>query len=139
MGDKTFFEVLRRWAYPTPEMEKITDGRQCRFATTDELLKIAENISGKKLDWFFEVYLRHPKLPVLNVERDSNKVLLQWETENHLPFSLPVEVKRAGKIVRIDMTSNKGEFELPQNEKLIIDPNEWILMDKINFVDKNKN
>ena len=120
-------------------MEKITDGRQCRFATTDELLKIAENISGKKLDWFFEVYLRHPKLPVLNVERDSNKVLLQWETENHLPFSLPVEVKRAGKIVRIDMTSNKGEFELPQNEKLIIDPNEWILMDKINFVDKNKN
>jgi len=39
VGDETFKMILRRWAYPDPEMEKVTDGRQCRFATTDEFLK----------------------------------------------------------------------------------------------------
>ena len=52
---------------------------------------------------------------------------------------MPVEIKRKEKIVRVDMTGNKGEFELPENEELTIDPNECILMDEINYVDKNKN
>ena len=42
IGDKAFFAALRRMAYPDPAMEKVTDGRQCRFATTDDFLHIAE-------------------------------------------------------------------------------------------------
>jgi aminopeptidase N len=133
LGDEIFFKVLRRWAYPSPEMEKVTNGKQCRFATTDEFLKIAENISGKKLDWFFEVYLRNAELPILNVTRESDKIILQWKTENNLPFNLPVEIKVGDKIQRVEMNDNKAEINLPKDSESKIDLNEWILMDKINF------
>ncbi len=128
LGDEIFFKVLRRWAYLTEEMEIITDGRQCRLATTDELLEIAEKISDKKLDWFFEVYLRHASLPKLNAVRSVNKIELSWETENNLPFVLPVEVKRAGEILRVEMKNGKGEIDIPEGADFIVDPNGWILM-----------
>lgn len=133
LGDEIFFKVLRRWAYPAEELEKITDGRQCRFATTDEMIKIAECVSGKKLDWFFEVYLRSAKLPVLNIKHEQSKVIMWWETENNLPFFLPVEVKIAGNTLRVEMNNGKAEVELPQNAEFVVDPNEWILMDQINI------
>ncbi|PKL83941.1 MAG: peptidase M1 [Ignavibacteriae bacterium HGW-Ignavibacteriae-3] len=128
LGDEIFFKVLRKWAYPTEEMEKIKDGGQCRFATTDELLVMAEKISGKKLDWFFEVYLRNAPLPKLSVIQTLDKVELRWETEDNLPFTLPVEVKLGDDFVRIEMKDGKGEFALPSGTEYVIDPNGWILM-----------
>jgi aminopeptidase N len=129
LGDEIFFKVLRRWAYPTEEMEKITNGRQCRLATTDEFLQIAEKISGKKLNWFFEVYLRHAPLPKLNVKYHPNKVEFNWETENNLPFPLPVEVTVAGKTMLVDMNNGKGSIDLPQGKDFTVDPLGWLLMD----------
>jgi aminopeptidase N len=129
VGDEIFFKILRRWAYPTEEMEKITNGKQCRNADTDEIMRIAENISGKKLDWFFEVYLRNAPLPILNYKKEANKLLLWWETVNNLPFNLPVEVKNGEKISRVEMKNGKGELLLNENNDFIIDPNEWILME----------
>lgn len=134
LGDETFFKVLRRWAYPTEEMEKITDGRQCRFTTTDELLQIAEKVSGKKLDWFFDAYLRYAQLPKLNVKQTGNKVEMSWQTESKLPFELPVEIDfNESPAVRVEMKGGKGEYVLPANSDLVIDRNEWILMDQINY------
>ena len=109
------------------EMEKIKDGRQCRFATTDELLDIAEKISGKKLDWFFEVYLRHASLPILNVKNTGNKVELSWETENNLPFPMPVDVSIAGKIIRIEMIDGKSVIDLPEGSDFTVGPKDWVL------------
>lgn len=129
VGDDAFFTILRRWAYPTEEMEHITDGRQCRNADTDEIMKIAEKFSGKKLDWFFEVYLRNAPLPKLHYKNENNKLSLWWETINDLPFYLPVEVKIGDKITRVNMSSGKGEIELNINSDFIIDPDEWILME----------
>jgi aminopeptidase N len=129
LGDEIFFKILRRWAYPTEKMEKITDGRQCRFATTDELLNMAENISGKKLDWFWNIYLRQAPLPIFHYKKESSQIFLWWETENNNPFSLPVEVSFGGKIVRVEMNNGQGKIKLEQEEELIVDPNEWILAD----------
>ncbi|MEW6194321.1 MAG: M1 family metallopeptidase [Bacteroidota bacterium] len=133
LGDDLFFKVLRRWAYPTKELEKVTDGRQCRLATTDEMIQIAEDNSGKELNWFFEVYLRTAKLPVLNVHYKTNKVEMKWTTENDINFELPVPVKIGGKIIKVEMHNGSGEIPLPQNAEFIIDPEEWILMDQINY------
>ncbi len=131
IGDESFFKLLRRWAYPTEEMEKITDGRQCRNANTDEFLGIAEKISGKKLDWFWEVYLRRTKLPILNYMLDGNKITLWWETENNINFPLPIEIKVAREIKKVEMIDGKGTITIPTNEAYVIDPSEWILMDKL--------
>ncbi len=65
IGEEALRKALRRMAYPDPRMEKVTDGRQVRFASTDDFIRIVEEVSGRELDWFFEVYLRQPKLPVL--------------------------------------------------------------------------
>lgn len=131
LGDDTFFKVLRKWAYPTEAMEKTTSGEQCRFATTDELLGIAEKISGKKLDWFFESYLRQASIPKLKVKYIQNKVEMNWETNANLPFSLPVEVKLAGETFRVEMINGKGEIDLPQGTEFLINPNDWILMELV--------
>ncbi len=131
LGDELFFKVLRRWAYPTEVMERATDGSQCRFATTDEMIEIAENISGKKLDWFFEVYLRHAPLPKLNYKYESGILKLWWTTENNLPFDLPVEVKRGNEINRVDMLNGKGEIVIPNGIEFKIDPDDWLLMELV--------
>lgn len=131
VGDDPFFKILRRWAYPSEEMERITDGRQCRNADTDEIMRIAEKISGKKLDWFFEVYLRNAPLPKLHYKVEENKLSLRWETINNLPFELPVEVKSGDKIARVEMKNGKGELTLANGNDFIIDPEEWILMDLV--------
>jgi len=133
LGDQIFFKALRRMAYPDPKLEKVTNGKQFHFATTDDFLRIAEKESGKDLDWFFEVYLRQPALPKLIAERELNELILRWETPNNLPFPLPVEVKIGGETKRVEMTNNKGSIALPQDAKFEIDPNGWLLMTLASF------
>ncbi|RJQ58379.1 MAG: M1 family peptidase [Stygiobacter sp.] len=131
LGDETFFKVFRHWAYPTEAMEKIKTGAQCRNSTTDEFLQMAEKISCKKLDWFWEVYMRQASLPKLHYKKEQNKIVLWWETENNISFPLPVEVKIAGVVKRLDMQNGKGEFALTQDEEFTIDANERLLMELI--------
>jgi len=128
LGNEVFRIVLRRWAYPDPEMEKVTDGSHCRFATTDEFLEIAEKVSGKKLDWFWEVYFRQASLPLLKAEIKNNTLYLEWEIENDLPFSVPVEVKIGEEIIKVEMREGAGSVKIPDGVEPVIDPNKWITM-----------
>ncbi|HEX9927634.1 MAG TPA: M1 family metallopeptidase [Pyrinomonadaceae bacterium] len=127
IGDAAFFKSLRRMAYPTPEMEKVTNGKQTRLVTTDEFIRIAEQQSGKKLDWFFELYVRQPALPRLVAETKPNSLVLRWETPNNMPFPMPVEVKIGGETKRVEMTNNSVTVALPQDAQYTIDPNGWLL------------
>jgi aminopeptidase N len=130
IGDKAFFTALRRMAYPDPRMEKVKDGSQCRFATTDDFRVIAEEASGMKLDWFFEVYLRQPVLPRLVTETRGNSLMLRWETPNGLPFSMPVEVQwgAGAKTERVEMTGGAATIPLQAGQAPTLDPNKRILM-----------
>jgi aminopeptidase N len=128
VGDEIFKKILRRWAYPDPEMEKVTDGSQCRFATTDEFLEIAEKVSGRELDWFWEVYFRQASLPVLKAEIRDNKLFLEWETEYDIVFSVPVEIQLGNKIVKVEMREGAGSVETPERIVPVIDPHKWITM-----------
>ncbi len=127
IGDDAFFRSIRRMAYPDPKMEKVTNGKQFHFGTTDDFLRIAEKESGKKLDWFFELYLRQPALPKLVAETKANQLVLRWETPNNMPFPMPVEVIVGGETKRIEMTGNVGTIALAQDGKYEIDPNGWVL------------
>lgn len=127
LGDEAFFKSLRRMAYPTPALEKITNGKQTRLVTTDEFVEIAEQQSGKKLGWFFEVYVRQPALPKLVSEVKGNQLILRWETPNNLPFPLPVEVKIGNELKRFEMPNGTATIPLPADGKYTIDPNGWLL------------
>jgi len=131
VGDETFKMILRRWAYPDPEMEKVTDGNQCRFATTDEFLEIAEKVSGRELDWFWEVYFRQASLPILKAEIINDTLYLEWEIENDLPFSIPVEVQLGDEIVKVEMREGAGSIKIPDGVEPVIDPDKWITMSDV--------
>jgi aminopeptidase N len=126
IGDEAFFHALRHMAYPTKEMEALTDGKQQRLVTTDDFLSIAEKDSGMELDWFFEVYVRQPKLPKLVTKVMGNTMSLEWQTPDNLPFPMPVDVMVDGKIQRVKMTGGKGTVTFT-GEPPVIDPKGWVL------------
>ena len=127
IGDEAFFKSLRRMAYPDPKMESVKDGRQFRFATTDDFRYIAEQASGMNLDWFFEVYLRQPALPRLVSETKGNALVLRWDAPEGLKFPMPVEVQVGGQTRRVEM--NQGEVTIPfdAGQTPVVDPKSRIL------------
>ncbi|HEX8737203.1 MAG TPA: M1 family metallopeptidase [Pyrinomonadaceae bacterium] len=127
LGDEAFFRSMRRMAYPDPKMEKVTNGKQTRLVTTDDYLRIAEKESGRKLDWFFELYVRQPALPKLIAEKNGNQLNLRWETPNNLPFPMPVEVKIGSETKRVEMPNGAASVALPADAQYTIDPNGWLL------------
>ncbi len=126
IGDEAFFKALRHMAYPTKLMETYTDGRQQRLVNTDDFLTIAEADSGMELDWFFELYLRQPKLPKLVSETRGNVLNLRWETPADMPFPMPVDVVIDGKSQRIAMPNGRGSVTFSGTAP-IVDPNGWVL------------
>lgn len=128
IGDEALLLALRRMAYPDPALERITDGRQCRFATTDDFITLVETITGQKLDWFFEVYVRRAELPRLVVRREPDRLVLRWETPEDLPFPMPVEVQIGDTRRRIFMPEGVAVVPLGELEaEPVIDPDHWIL------------
>jgi aminopeptidase N len=135
IGDDAFFRALRRMAYPTKEMERLTDGRQTRLVNTDDFLTIAETECKCELDWFFEIYLRQPKLPKLAMNLTSSintngatsaVAHLRWETPNDIPFPMPIDVVTGGKTQRVEMKDGKASISY-SGAPPTIDPNGWVL------------
>ncbi|MDQ3320966.1 MAG: M1 family metallopeptidase [Acidobacteriota bacterium] len=127
IGDAAFFRALRRMAYPTKEMEELTNGKQTRLVTTDDFLTIAEAESGMRLDWFFEVYLRQPKLPKIVTETKGNQMILRWDAPNNLPFPMPVDVEVSGKTQRVEMKNGTAAINFDGKNAPLIDPKSLIL------------
>jgi len=127
IGDDAFFKSLRRMAYPDPKMESVKDGRQFRFATTDDFRHIAEEASGMKLDWFFEVYLRQPALPRLITETRGNAMVLRWDAPAGLSFPMPVEVQVGGQTRRVEMNQAEATIAFEAGQAPVVDPKNRIL------------
>ena len=127
LGDEAFFTTLRRMAYPTEELERVTDGSQVRFAGTDDLRMLAEAYSQQDLVWFFEVYLRHAELPRLTARREGSELVLAWETPFPTAFPMPVPVRVGDEIVRVEMPL-VGEQRLELGDaEFELDPEGWLL------------
>ncbi|MCH8023569.1 MAG: M1 family metallopeptidase [Candidatus Marinimicrobia bacterium] len=127
IGDQAFFEALRRMAYPDSSLEQVTDGRQTRLATTDDFQRITESAYGRDLGWFFDLYLRQPKLPVLKVKQRRNKLILKWKTPGRRPFPMPVEVALEDTVWLVEMPKGRAKVQLPPGAQPVVDPRSWIL------------
>ena len=127
IGDQAFFEALRRMAYPDSALEQVTDGRQTRLATSDDFQRITEAAAGRDLGWFFDLYLRQPELPVLNVKQRGNKLTLKWKTPGRRPFPMPVEVAVKDTVWRVEMPKGRARVKLPPGVTPVADPRSWIL------------
>lgn len=125
--DETFGRLLRRMAYPSEAMEQVTDGRQTRFAVTADFVSLAEEVSGRELDWFFDVYLRQPDLPRLAAIRQGTRLTLRWDSPLEGAFPMPVEVQLGDEVIRVDMEGDEAVVDVPAGAEPVIDPDDWIL------------
>ncbi len=130
IGDDAFFRALRRMAYPDPTLERITDGRQARFATTDDFKIIAEEEAGRGLDWFFELYLRQPALPRLVSDVTGTTLELRWDTPGDLAFPMPVDVVVDDVRHRVEMKDGGATIRIRAGAVVVPDPLNWILKDQ---------
>jgi len=130
VGDERMFTTLRRWAYPDPALERTVDGSACRFSDTEEMIALAEEHCDADLGWFFELYLRQPRLPRLETSRDQAGTLeLTWVTPDDLPFPMPVPVRVGDELRRVEMPGGRGSLEVGDAE-VEVDPDGWLLMER---------
>lgn len=130
MGDSLFAVTLRRWLYPTPAMEQVTNGRQVRFVTTDEFVGHASRIMGRDLGWFFRVYVRQARLPRLRETRTDSTLALEWEVEGNLSFPMPVEIEIDGRRSVVEMPNGRAEIPVGAGKLVLVDPHDWVFRSK---------
>ncbi len=129
IGDEAFFQALRTMAYPNQNNLKNIDGSQVRFVTTEDFITIVENITGKDMHWFFDIYVRQGRAPVLISNVEKGNLHLRWKTPNNLPFPMPVEVKLGDTVKRYDIPKEGLVIPFNKGDRPEVDPNRWIIME----------
>ncbi len=125
IGDKAFGEVTRRLVYGRPDPRP--GNFHPRFATTPEYVGIVNQVTGKDLTWFFDIYLREAALPELIQTREGGRLTLKWKAPKDKPFPLPVEVQIDGKVESVAMTGGTGSIAVPADAHVVVDPASRIL------------
>lgn len=124
MGEDAFFRALRRFVYPDPARARSAHPQ--RFVTTDEFVQIASAEAGRDLTWFFDVYVRQPALPRLDVTEAGGQTRLRWAVPGGLPFPMPVEATVNGRTARYDVPPEG--LALPAARAAVrLDPNRWLV------------
>jgi len=127
IGKDAFLRTLRKMCYPNAAAEAATDGSAVHFFTTDDYLALVEAETDEDLDWFFELYLRQPTLPLLVAEHEEGTLSLHWEVPEGLTCKLPVEVVVGGVPQRVEMPNGSVEIQVPKGVGVDIDPFDRIL------------
>lgn len=135
LGDDAFLQLLREFY----------SRYRGRAASVDDFRKLAEEIHGAPLAWFFDYYLKGTDLPEMNLRFEKT----EQQTTGHLrvasvpaEFVLPVELEfreaeprgQAGRhpVARLLLSARSGDnvFESPQSARdfeAVIDPGWKIL------------
>ncbi len=135
LGDEVFFNVLRRYV------------KEFAFkqSTVDDFRRLASQVAGRDLDWFFNEWLDQPGCPRFVLESVTVKAApdgKKWTVTSHIrqPETLsrmPLDLLVVGeddrrKVVRIETQLGKqervvvAEVEFPV-VRVELDPNGWVL------------
>lgn len=144
LGEDAFTSFMRELLYPTQVAAKALDGSQTRFASTQDVMRVAQSYTQRDLGPFFELFLKHPELPELVSEVEGRSLTLYWaNVPEGIRFSMPVEVSVNGEIRVVevgvqnpDPTGPTGEVvvELPRRvQEITLDPHGWLLRNTIGY------
>ena len=125
IGDDRFFDATRRLVYgrPDPRPGNFTP----RFASTPDFIKIVNDVTGRDMQWFFDVYLYQAPLPELVEARQGDTLTLRWKVANDKPFPLPVEISVDGKLRTVEMPRGTATLSVPADAHGVVDPDSRIL------------
>jgi len=133
VGDRKFFRIFK-----TYEDLRVNSGEP---VSTKEFQKLAENVYGEPLDWFFNQWLRRTELPQLKLDRViASEHKKGWHIRGNIRqlsdslFRLPVELAlTTGKNVEhkriwLEKRNAVFDFDTPhQLTKILVDPDNDIL------------
>jgi aminopeptidase N len=125
IGDRDFFDSIRLLVYGRPDPRP--GNFSPRYASTNDYVAIVDKVTGRKLDWFFDVYLRDAALPRLDQQRDGDTLKLHWVTEHGKPFPMPIEVQVGDTMHTLAMSDGSGQLQVPAGSLLIVDPHSRVL------------
>lgn len=128
VGDKKFFDISDAYVNL-----RVNSGKP---VTTERFERMAEEIYGKPLDWFFEQWLERDELPQLKLDevtvskadgtwRVHGKLWQKSDSIFRLPIELALDTKDGREKQTIWMDTKAVEFDfctLNEPQKLIVDP-----------------
>ncbi len=133
LGNEVFFKTLKEYYRIHKDSTVLTSDFQ----------KVAENISGQKLDSFFYQWLYQPGFPKLKTEwkqiknKELNLEISQVQKDYLFTFPLEIEIlfSNGNKMVKtLEIKNWKSEFKIPVNEKvesIQFDPSVKLLFDVV--------
>ncbi len=127
MGDEAFWRAVRILVFDTPNPEQLKPPIQARFRSTDDFLRIASEVHGSDLSWFFEVYARQGPLPELETVPMNLGTELRWHNSGDSDFPMPVPVRVNGENVRVEFSGNRALIPSVRPSDIAIDPQMQIL------------
>ena len=144
VGDSTFFDIMRAYS-DHPDLKY-------GVAVTEDFQAVAENVSGKELDYFFQEWIYGEKYPKYNVGWNKSLIggdiyhitLNIYQNVNTNPpyFSMPVQIKvntsLGDTLVTLfnDAQNQNFQFDVVGNPTSInFDPGNWILKDLLGITD----
>jgi aminopeptidase N len=131
MGDSIFQIFIRRYY----------DRFKGKNADTDDLRKLAEEVSGNNLEQFFRQWLYTPGIPQLDIqwqynEKDKKVFITVIQQQKQGPFQFPLQIKsEAGQksaTVTLNITKQNETFSIPAGvvvNNIYPDPNTSLLFD----------
>ena len=143
VGDETFFSIMKNYAN-SPELKY-------KNAVTSDFQKIAEETSGKDLNYFFNEWIYGENYPKYSIQWGSKnltennyevKIILSQEVNtNPNFFTMPVQIKLKSSTGDTTITlfnnSQNQTFIINLNEppsEVTLDPNNYILKDVLQIV-----
>jgi len=127
IGEAAFWAGTRRLIYDTAEPWSLAYPIESRYRTTEEFTRIMSDEAGEDVAWLVETYLREVGMPELKTSRSNGRLELEWTVPGDRPFPLPVEVSVDGELNVVEMTSEASSLPLPDNARVILDPQSKIL------------
>ena len=108
-------------------------------ASTADLRRVMEEVSGSNLGWLFDQWLMRAASPRVEwswkYDGTAHKVeIAVAQTQPGTAYRLPMEVSVGGKLERIEITKKSQTFEFAGDKApttVELDPNTWVLMDAV--------
>ncbi len=130
VGDSTFKKIIRTY-YNTYKFKN---------ADTRDLEKIAEEVSGKDLTWFFDQWLYRPGVPELKIEMKTEGEDFKLEiTQGKQLYKFPLDVSIIGaksgtthERFYIDSQVKTFKLKVTGPFRIVIDPEKKLLYKELN-------